>query len=148
MSAAFKPKVLNTRELATAIDGNLAKNARLEVARDRSLIAETYDKFRHQIGPMLLENDWDDVSVITSFALIGDMMQLVKRFKAVPKRSKKELILEVIDLVIENECPEEQHEQLRKVVANTISPAIDLAAYYVQNLKPQCKKLGGCCGRA
>ena len=142
----FKPKVLDSRTLATSIDANLAKNARLDASRDRSLIAQTYDKFRHEIGPMLLQNDWDDMSVITSFALIGDMMKLVQKFKSVPNRQKKEIILEVLDLVIENETPPEQHEKLRKVVANTISPAIDLAAYYIRRIKPKCQKLAlGCC---
>ena len=142
---AFKPKMLDTRTLTASIDKNLSQNAHLVPERDRTLIAQTYEKYRNQIGPMLLETDFEDISLLTYVEILGDMMSLVKSFKGVPNRHKKELILEVIDLVIEHECPPEQHAKLRKILNNTISPAIDLAAYYVKQIKPKCKKAFACC---
>ena len=144
--ADFAPKVLNSRELGEAITANVEKNVRLVPQRDRALIAKLYDKFRHRIGPMLLSNDWSDASAIVSMSLVADMMKLMNKFKAVDGRAKKEIILEVLDLVIEHEAPPEQRAKLRSVLVNNISPAIDLAAYYVQS-NPSCWQKLKCCGR-
>ena len=137
----FKAKPLDTPALTTSIQTHVGKNVRLDAEKDPQLIARMYDKFRHRVGPMLAEQDWEDVSVFFWIEIVGDMMHLAKTFKNVPGARKKAILLEVLDLVIESETPTERHAMLRKIVQTTVAPAIDLAAYYVTQIKPGCKKL-------
>ena len=138
---AFKPKVLDTPELTSSIQTHVTQNVRLDPEQDPQLIAKMYDKFRHRIGPMLADEDWEDVSVFLWIDIVGDMMTLLRTFKNVSGTRKKQILLEVLDLVIESETPPERHEMLRRVVKTTVAPAIDLAAYYMTQIKPACKKL-------
>ena len=139
--APFTGKPLDTPELTTAIRTHVDQNAHLDPEKDPQLIARMYEKFRFRVGPMLAEEDWDDISVFVWIDVIGDMMTVARKWKSVPGGRKKQILLEVIDLVIESECPPERHAMLRKVVRTTVAPAIDLAAYYVTQIKPGCKKL-------
>jgi len=130
---------MNTRELTVAIDNVLSKNAKLS-SPSRPLVARMYETFRNKIGPELASGAfnvtfWTDV--------IGDMMALAKTFN-VPGMEKKEILLEVIYLVIDSEVPEDKREALRTAMSTVISPAIDLAIQFSHKIvTPKC--LSKCC---
>ena len=139
------PKRLDSRELTNAVDQILQKNVRLSM-QDRQLIARMYDKFRGRIAPALSGQDYDNLDVFFWIDVIGDMMTLAKTFK-VPGMEKKEIVLEVLDLVVENEVPEGKQAAVRNLIQTTVSPAIDLAVYFLNHIKPKCKSLFRHCGR-
>lgn len=130
---------MNTRELTVAIDNVLSRNAKLS-SPSRPLVARMYETYRNKIGPELASGAfniafWTDV--------IGDMMALARSFN-VPGLEKKEILLEVINLVIDSEVPEDKRDALHAAMSTVISPAIDLAIQFSQKIvTPKC--FSKCC---
>lgn len=135
----FVPQKLARESLASAIDRAIKVNAELR-PEHREMIAKMYNRFRDRLAPVLRNGTFEPFAWIE---LIGDMMTMAKKFKA-ESAQKKQIVLEVLHLVIENDVPEEYRDSVRSIVDISVSPAIDLAIYFSQNDK--CRKLWcGCC---
>jgi hypothetical protein len=141
---SFKPKFLTSRELSNSVETVLRANVKLG-EKDKVLMAKMYDKFRDRLGPALAAQDFDNLDAFFWIQFIGDMMILAKGFK-VSGTEKKEIILETINLVVENEVPEEKREAIQRLIVTVVSPSIDLAIYFVHSIKPKCRSLFSKCG--
>lgn len=130
----FVARTFRHKTLGTEIDKRIAANPVLS-DESRTLIARIYNKFRHRIAPALRGNN----DPMLWIELISDMMALANRFK-VSGPERKEILLEVIDMVIENEIPESERSSARFIVSTVVSPAIDLAVKFAEKIWPSCRK--------
>lgn len=138
----FRPKILKGVALTTAVEDAERTNALLE-ERDHTLIARMYEKYRSRLAAVFNSQDFDDLDVFFWIDLIGDMMNLAKTYK-VSGTEKKQILLSVLAIVIDNEIPEEKRGAAHAFVNTTISPSIDLAVYFMHQVAPKCRKFWQC----
>jgi len=139
----FRRRILDSRELSVAVKESISKSARLTDA-DQMLIAKMYDKFRSKLAPALESQDFNNLDHFFWIEFIGDMMLLAKTFK-VSGPKKKEILMATLDLVVENEVPPEERDSVNRLIVLTVSPAIDLAIYFFDHIKPKCRSLFAKC---
>ena len=129
----------DTTPMATSIgaqiDQVIGASSTLSPA-SKKLMEQMYTKFSDRVVPALSQSD--DIPVGYWIALVGDTMSPGARFRA-SGVEKKEILLQVLYLVIDNEVPEATRAGVRGMVDTTVSPAIDLAVYFVYQVKPKCK---------
>lgn len=134
--------VLNPSELTERVDITVAHNALLS-DESRRHIAAFYAKFRSRVVPVLINRD---INTPELFELVYDMMQAASKIR-VAGSERKQIILEMLLIVIDTEVPEDKRGFVKDMVNMTISPAIDLAIFSMKN-KDRCKKWLGplaCC---
>ena len=139
INPGFTPVYLKTRELSNSVQAIVAANVKLS-DQAKTLMARMYDRFRARLGPVLASQDFDNLNMSFWIGFISDMMSLAKDFK-VSGMEKKEIILETITLVIENEVPPEKRQAVNALVTTVVSPSIDLAIYYMNTIQPKCRSL-------
>jgi hypothetical protein len=126
-------KILDTKELGNVIDGVVKENVKLS-QETKLLMARLYDKFRHRIGTALNAHDLNDSAFWIS--LIGDMMAIVNKYK-VEGVEKKEMILETIRIIARFEVAESKRDACNTLITVVLSPAIDLAVYFKNQIEPE-----------
>lgn len=142
MSTTFRSRRLSPKELHTTINDVLSTNSKLSDA-SKEKMAELYERFRDRVHSALTHQVVDQTAFWIE--LVGDMMTLCNTFN-VPGVEKKEMLLEVINIVIDNEVPVNDRTLLRSFITLTISPAIELAIYFynTQNIKKCCASIFSC----
>ncbi len=123
-------KILGTKELGNVIDSVVHDNVKLSDGT-KLLMARVYDRFRHRISTSLTGHDLTDSAFW--IAMIGDMMAMVNSFQ-VEGVEKKEIVMEVIRIVIRFEVPADKKDASTALLDTVLSPAIDLAVYFKNQL--------------
>ena len=140
--SAPKSHRLTPKELVMTINDVTVANANLS-EESKKRMADLYERFRDRIHSALTHQVQDQTAFWIQ--LVGDMMAICKTIN-VPGIEKKEMLIEVINIVIENEIPEKDRAQLKTFVDATVSPAVELAIYFYNNqeVKKFCASLFKC----
>lgn len=122
--------LLRPKELSNVIENIMQDNVVLSPASKR-VMAQVYVRFRHNIMSVLKTDFSSSPQLIL---VIGDVMAFL-RTCSVEGIEKKQILLEVIRIVIRFEIPAERKDACLAFVDTVICPAIDLAVYYQQQNK-------------
>jgi hypothetical protein len=139
-----RPKILRGHTLASAAKEAVSAN---DVMSEEcvDLVVRVYNTFRGQIAPAFTDGVIDS-SPVFWIELVTDMMMLGNKFR-IPGQERKQVLLEVIELVIANEIPDDRRKAARDLVDVVVSPAIDVAVLFTRKIaevKCNCGKWRCC----
>lgn len=131
--------ILKPKELGNVIDGVMKENVILS-ADARNVMARLYERFRHVIVSAITHDDQGPAFTM----MVADIMVFLNTFR-LDGLEKKQILLEVIRIVIRFEIPAEKADSLLQLLDKVISQAIDLAVYFQkQNSGPKNRRVCLC----
>lgn len=107
--------------------------------RDLKNIERIYDLFADAIKAAF---DSEDSSAIQWIQLVGEMMGAAQSLKTTGAK-KKQILMAVLREVIDNEVDAAHRDAARDILDTFVSPAIDVAVIYRQNIKTWWRNVRG-----